>query len=166
VAEALEPVVSACWLVTNQPLAHLGLGLPLVTDLKPFQGPLGGLITALFYSRTPWVLAAAADNPFPCPALLAALVSLLPAGARRAVVCRSPGGLEPFPGLYSVGLLPRLREFARIDRRPLRFLEVCRPLVLEEPEVKRLDPEGSSFFNLNTPEEVERAEDWLAQRRK
>ena len=71
--------------------------------------------------------------------------------SRPAVVCRSPWGLEPFPGLYSVRLLPRLTEFLQSDRRPTRFLEVCRPRCYPEEEVRRLDPEGCSFFNLNTP---------------
>ena len=164
VAAALSPVVSDCWLITNQPLAHLALGLPLLTDLKPSQGPLGGLLTALFYARTPWVLAAAVDAPFPAPALLAALAGCAVKGARQAVVCRSPRGLEPFPGLYSVRLLSKITEFLKTDRRPTRFLEVCRPQVLDLMEVNRLDPQGQSFFNLNTPEELERAVGWLAGR--
>ncbi len=162
VAEALAPVVSASWLITNQPLAHLEFGLPVLTDLRAFQGPLGGLVTALFYARTPWVLAAAVDNPFLAPSLMAALVARVSKGGPPAVVCRSPGGLEPFPGLYSVRLLPQLSEFLKVDRRPLRFLELCRPQILEPSEVNRLDPQGCSFFNLNTLEDLKRAADWLA----
>lgn len=164
VAAALAPLVSSCWLITNHPLAHLELGLPLVTDLWPHQGPVGGLITALFYARTPWVLATAADNPFPAPALLQELAARAAGTSRPAVVCRSPRGLEPFPGLYSVRLLARLTEFLQSDRRPTRFLEVCRPQVIPVEEVQRLDPEGCSFFNLNTPEDVAQAAVWLAAR--
>jgi molybdopterin-guanine dinucleotide biosynthesis protein A len=159
---ALAPLVTACWLVTNQPLAHLALGLPLVTDLIPFQGPAGGLLTALFYARTPWVLAAAVDNPFPAPALLAELAARARHTSRPAVVCRSPRGLEPFPGVYAVRLLPTLQDFLRADRRPTRLLEVCRPQILPESEVQALDPDGLSFFNLNTPRELSQAEAWLA----
>lgn len=162
VAAALAPVVSELWLITNQPLDHLAYALPLVTDLKPFQGPAGGLVTALFYARTPWVLAAAVDNPFLAPSLLAALVNQVAKGARTAVVCQSQWGLEPFPGVYSVRLLPHLTEFLQSDRRPTRFLEVCRPQVLSAEEVARLDPEGRSFFNLNTLEDLERAAGWVA----
>jgi molybdopterin-guanine dinucleotide biosynthesis protein A len=164
VSAALAPLVSECWLVTNHPLAHLRLGLPLVTDLWPFQGPVGGLATAMFYARTPWILAVAVDNPFPTSALLAELLEQATRTSRPAVVCLSPRGLEPFPGVYSVRLLPRLREFLQSDRRPTRFLEVCRPQIIAAEELNRLDPEGCSFFNLNTPEEVARAEIWLAAR--
>jgi molybdopterin-guanine dinucleotide biosynthesis protein A len=162
VSEALAPLVVSSWLITNQPLAHQSFGLPLITDLRPFQGPAGGLITALFSARTPWVLAAAVDNPFLAPALLAALAARAGRTSRPAVVCRSPRGLEPFPGLYAIRLLPVLQDFLQTDRRPTRFLEICRPQVVSETEVLALDPEGRSFFNLNTPQDLQRAEAWLA----
>ena len=162
VNEALAPLVADCWLITNQPLAHQSFGLPLMTDLRPFQGPAGGLLTALFFARTPWVLAAAVDNPFLAPALLAALAARAGRTSRPAVVCRSSRGLEPFPGLYAVRLLPALQDFLQADRRPTRFLEVCRPQIVSETEVLALDPEGRSFFNLNTPRDLKRAEAWLA----
>jgi len=164
VNEALAPLVASCWLITNQPLAHLPFGLPLITDLRPFQGPAGGLLTALFFAQTPRVLAAAVDNPFLAPALLAALAARASQTSRPAVVCQSPRGLEPFPGVYSVRLFPALQDFLQTDRRPTRFLEVCRPQVLSEAEVLALDPEGRSFFNLNTPRDLNRAENWLAGR--
>ena len=162
VAEALAPVVAELWLITNQPLAHFALGLPLVTDLKPFTGPAGALLTALFFARTPWVLAAAVDNPFLAPPLLAALAGKAAQTPRPAVVCQSTRGLEPFPGLYNVRLLSPLTDFLKSDRRPTRFLEVCRPQVLAGEEVAALDPQGQSFFNLNTPEDLEKAAGWLA----
>jgi molybdopterin-guanine dinucleotide biosynthesis protein A len=162
VSDALAPLVTCCWLITNQPLAHLAFGLPLLTDLRPFQGPAGGLLTALFSARTPWVLAAAVDNPFLAPALLTELAARASRTRRPAVVCRSPRGLEPFPGIYSVRLLPALQDFLQADRRPTRFLEVCNPQILSETEVLRLDPEGRSFFNLNTPVDLDRARAWLA----
>lgn len=157
-AEALAPWISECWLVTNQPLAHLSLGLPLVTDLRPGQGPLGGLETALFYAPTPVVLAASADAPFLEPQLLAALAARAAAGVRTAVVCHTSRGLQPFPGLYSVKLLARITAFLNDGGRHLRrFLEQVRVQALSPEEVARLDPQGRSFLNLNTPEDFEAA---------
>jgi molybdopterin-guanine dinucleotide biosynthesis protein A len=157
-AEALAPWVAECWLVTNQPQSHLSLGLPLVTDLRPRQGPLGGLETALFYGRSPLVLAAAADAPFPAASLLAALASRAAKGVKTALVCQTSRGLQPFPGIYSVRLLVGLTGFLNEGGRQVkRFLEQCRALALPPEEVARLDPQGRSFMNLNTPEDFEAA---------
>ena len=158
VAEALGPWVEACWLITNQPQVHLSLGLPLLTDLRPWQGPLGGLETALFYAPTPLVLAAAADAPFPAPSLLAALVARAGQGVKTAVLCRTPQGLQPFPGVYSLRLLSRLTAFLNESGRQVsRFLEQCRVVTLPAAEAARLDPQGLSFMNLNTPEDLQAA---------
>jgi molybdopterin-guanine dinucleotide biosynthesis protein A len=154
VAEALAPFVSESWLVTNQPLAHLSLGLPLATDLRPGQGPLGGLETALFYARTPLVLAVAADAPFLAPPLLTAMLGRAAKGVKTALVCRTSQGLQPFPGVYAVRLVPRVTGFLNDNGRQVRrFLEECRVQVLSPEEVVKLDPLGRSFFNLNTPED-------------
>ncbi len=153
---ALAPLVTTCWLITNQPLAHLTFGLPLLTDLRPFQGPAGGLLTALFFAQTPWVLAAAVDNPFLVPALLAKLVARASRTSRPAVVCRSPGAWSRFPGSMPSACCP-LSRLSRTDHRPTRFLEMCRPQIISETEGAALDPEGRSFFNLNTPGDLNRA---------
>ena len=115
---ALAPLVASCWLITNQPLAHLAFGLPLLTDLRPFQGPAGGLLTALFWARTPWVLAAAVDNPFLAPALLAELAARTRRTSRPAVVCRSPGAWSRFPGSTPSACCPPYRISSRPTAAP------------------------------------------------
>ncbi|MCL6621470.1 MAG: molybdenum cofactor guanylyltransferase [Syntrophobacterales bacterium] len=155
VAAALRPWAHEVWLLTNQPLGHAALGLPLMLDLRPFQGPLGGLLTALTFSPTPWVLAAAVDCPLLQPALLEALCRGAGATPRPAVVSESARGLEALPGLFHVRLRPRLEEYlARGERRLRPFITACRPEVLPREETRRLDPGGLSFVNVNTPAEV------------
>jgi molybdenum cofactor guanylyltransferase len=162
VAECLAPLVAEFWLVTNAPTAHAPLSLPVLSDLESDQGPLGGLRTALFYSRTPWVLAASVDNPFIYPELLAALIRRAAATRRAAVLYASEQGLEPFPGLYHVRLLEGLHKYVRTGRHVRPFLEACRP------EVAPLEVgEGgvaARFFNLNTPEDLRRAAAWILRR--
>ena len=159
VAEALAPAVTELWLVTNHPQTHLALNLPLVTDLVPFQGPLGGLATALFYARSPWVLLTSVDAPFLSPRLAAALAAAAAKTTRPALVCRSQRNVEPFPGLYAVRLLSRLQDFFLQERRTfMAFLDPQRPEVWG-PEIWRtFDPEGLSFENLNQPEDLARLE--------
>lgn len=155
VAGTLRPWVQELWLLTNQPLLHAGLGLPLRLDLLPFQGPLGGLLTALFFSPTPWVLAVAVDCPLVQPSLLEALCRRAGTTRRPLVVCESPRGLEALPGLFHVRLRPRLEDYLAAGERRLRpFVMACRPEVLSREETRRLDPEGQSFLNCNTPAEL------------
>jgi molybdopterin-guanine dinucleotide biosynthesis protein A len=165
VAEVLGPAVAELWLVTNHPLAHAVLNLPLVTDLTPFQGPLGGLATALFYARTPWVLLAAADTPLLSPRLAAALVGAAARTSRPAIVCRTARGIEPLPGLYAVRILSRVQGLLKTNKRAfMALLEPLRPEVWG-PEVWRThDPEGASFENLNEPEDLARLEALAALR--
>jgi molybdopterin-guanine dinucleotide biosynthesis protein A len=164
VAEALRPAVANLWLVTNHPQTHLALGLPLVTDLVPHQGPVGGLATALFYARTPWVLLASADTPSLAPELAIALAGAAEQLSRPALVCRSARGWEPFPGLYAARLLPRVQDFLQKNRSFMAFLERIRPQVWEPEIWKTYDRAGASFFNLNHPEDLARLEAWAAGR--
>lgn len=159
VAEALAPAVFELWLVTNHPKAHLALGLPLLTDLLPLQGPLGGLATALFFPRTPWVLVAAADAPLLAPSLVKALVQAVPNLRRPVLVCRSARGLEPFPGLYATRLLPRLWEVLPDHPPVTAWVESLRPQVWEPETWQAYDPEGLSFINLNRENDLKRLGD-------
>ncbi len=164
VAEALKPAVAELWLVTNHPQAHLSLGLPLVTDLVPFLGPVGGLATALFYARTPWVLLTCADTPLLAPGLAAALAGAAGKLTRPALVCRTERGLEPFPGLYAVRLMSRVQDFLKERRSFMGLLEGLRPLVWEPETWRAFDPEGASFENVNQPEDLARLEAQAARR--
>ena len=166
VSDRLISFVDDLWLVTNTPLDHLDLGLPILSDLIPDQGPLGGLQTALFTSRTPWVLAASTDNPFLLPDFLAALVNRAGRTRRAAVVYRSERGLEPFPGLYHVRLFERLTEYLEKQLHVQPFLEQIRPEVLSPEAFVVPESPAGLFFNLNTPEDLRRAEAWLLQRQK
>jgi len=156
VAQSLRPLVAELWLVTNFPDAHLSLGLPLITDLVPFQGPVGGLATALFYARTPWVLLASADAPFLRGELAAAMLAAAGRLSRPALVCRTAQGLEPFPGLYAVRLLPRVQEYLARERSFAGLLARLRPEVWQPEVWQQYDPPGLSFQNLNHPADLER----------
>jgi molybdenum cofactor guanylyltransferase len=166
VAEALAPAVAELWLVTNHPEEHLALGLPLVTDLTPFQGPLGGLATALFYARTPWVLLAAADTPLLSPRLAAALVSAAAKTSRPAIVCRTARGIEPLPGLYAVRALSRLQDLLQTPKRAfMALLDLLRPEVWGPEVWSAHDPAGASFENLNRPEDLAHLQAWAVRQR-
>jgi len=111
-------------------------------------------------------LAASVDNPFLSVEVLTALASRAATTRRAAVVYRSDQGLEPFPGLYHVRLRERLDDYVKTRRHVRPFLEKIRLEILPLEALAGSGSQTRSFFNLNTPEDLRRAEAWLAQSRK
>jgi molybdopterin-guanine dinucleotide biosynthesis protein A len=171
VIERAAPLAQEVIVTTNKPEDYAFLGLPLAGDLLPGRGALGGLYTALSAASMPLVIVLACDMPFASPALLRAELALLNdswnAGSGegyQAVIPRHAGGTEPFHAVYHrASCLPLVgaaleqgswRVDAWFSQANLHFMGPA--------EVKRYDPQGLSFFNINTPEELVYAEN-LAQ---
>jgi molybdopterin-guanine dinucleotide biosynthesis protein A len=144
-------------LVTNRPDDYRYLGLPLFTDVLPDKGALGGLYTALYHSTYPHTLCLACDMPFIVRPLLDYLISLIPEG--DVVIPRVGGEAEPFRGLYArAACLAPMRSALDASRlRVISFFPQVRIRFVDEPELDRFDPRHLSFFNVNTPEDLEQA---------
>jgi molybdopterin-guanine dinucleotide biosynthesis protein A len=157
VRDAISPLVDECWLISNQPVAHLELGIPLLIDVLPGRGALGGLLSIMLVAKGDYVLLSACDTPFLQTKLLEAMIQTL-RGGLDAVVCRSSRGLEPLPGIYSCRLLKRLEAQVQGDDLRLRtLLSACRTRILLPEEINPGDPNELSFFNINTTEEAAKA---------
>ena len=143
-------------IVTNRLEDYHYLGLPLFTDVLPDKGALGGIYTALHSSSQPHTLCVACDMPFVVRPLLDYLISLIPEG--DAIIPRLNGEAEPFRAIYSQACLAPIR--AALDAGKMRvisFFPDVRVRFVDEPEIDRFDPQHLSFFNVNTPEDLERA---------
>ena len=150
-------------LITNQPQAYRYLGVPLFGDVLPDVGALGGLYSALHHSTRARTLCVACDMPFVARPLLEHLIAL--SADCDAVVPRlragPAGGLEaePFRAVYArAACLGPIR--AALDagrRRVISFFPDVRVRFVDEPEIERFDPDHRSFFNINTPEDLDRA---------
>lgn len=85
------------------------LGLDVVDDGWPGEGPLGGLATALGWTDEPTLVLAGCDQPWLDARAIAELVAAHPAGgAGAATVYGVDGSPQPLPGVYDVELRPRL----------------------------------------------------------
>jgi molybdopterin-guanine dinucleotide biosynthesis protein A len=94
--------------------------------------------------------------PFVVRPLLDYLISLIPEA--DAIVPRLNGEAEPFRAIYSRVCLGPIR--AALDAGKMRvisFFPDVRVRFVDEPEIGRFDPQHLSFFNVNTPEDLEQA---------
>lgn len=159
VADALASSADELLLVANDPSAAAWLpGVRVEADVRPGCGSLGGIHAALWHARTP-VLLVAWDMPFVPGALLAELrarsddvdVVVPTSGSRR--------GLEPLCAHYGPRCLSAIEARLDVDdRRVVGFYDAVRVHRLAPDEVARFGDPTRLFLNINTPEDLERAE--------
>ncbi|MCU0466570.1 MAG: molybdenum cofactor guanylyltransferase [Anaerolineae bacterium] len=135
---------------------HAVFGLPMVADMRPGVGPLGGVFTALTTAGAGWVLVVACDMPTLNADLLAHLLAVAQDSLdHAAVVPRWGGRAQPLHAVYHVRALPTLT--AQLDSGVLAMgalLDHLPVRCIDETEVARFDPAGASFANLNTLADV------------
>lgn len=132
------------------------LPVTLVRDDIAYQGPVGGIYYGLRASNSAASFATSCDVPFLSPALVAHLLARIP--DHDVVVPHWQGRLQPLHAVYRRSVLPLLHDQLEQGRlRPVYLYEKVRTREVQEDEVRRVDPDGSSFINMNTPEEYDAA---------
>lgn len=159
----LGPQVSGMALNANgDPARFAGLGLAVLPDsVDGFAGPLAGVLAGMDWAAgrgASHVVTVAADTPFfPCD-LVPRLQLAAEAGGRPIALAATPDpqrGLARHPtfGLWPVGLRDDLRAALADGVRKVVAWTDRHGTALAEFPVDRGDP----FFNVNTPQDLERA---------
>jgi molybdenum cofactor guanylyltransferase len=130
------------------------LKLPVVADVFPQWGALGGLHAALSACRREWAIVVACDLPFVTSELFRTLASLRT--EHDAVVPIQPDGRpQPLAALYRADpCAQRARELIETGRRrPLDLLQSVRTRWVEFAEISNLAQAERFFVNINTPDD-------------
>ena len=97
--------------------------------------------------------------PFLTAALLAALVEGSPAFEAYLPESEGPQGLEPTCAVYQRSCVPAIeRRIAQRDVRAIAFHDDVRVGTLPLARVRTFGDPARLFFNVNSPEDVERVE--------
>lgn len=158
----LSPLCDDLVVVLNDPQNWPGLPARMVSDLYSDGGTLGGLYTGLVAAVCPYALVVAADMPLLNPPLLRAMLErprmydvLIPRSPRTGST-RNDWNVEPLHAIYHRACLPTLHLLLEQGtRRITDFLDQVHVTIMEADEIAAYDPYGSSFRNINTPEELE-----------
>jgi len=165
----LDRVVAAVQAVTGTPpllianapdAASWRPDLKTIPDPRPGLGSLGGIYTAVTAGVAP-VLCVAWDMPFVPEGLLRALIDGAGAGNYDAFLPESSGrrGLEPLCAVYGPACGPAIAQrLAQGDLRAISFHADVRVGILSLAEVKSFGDPDELFFNVNTPDDLARAE--------
>ena len=156
VVDAVAAVVDDVLLVTNTPDLYAFLRLPMVADVYPDHGSLGGIYSGLRAAPGDAAFTVACDMPF-LRADVARLV-IERAGRGDVVVPRVGDQYETMHAVYHRSCLTPIETRLRAGRLKITgFFEDVRVVEVGEDEVARLADPAVVFMNVNTPAELERA---------
>ena len=184
VLRGMRKVTDELLLVTNSPTEYAHLGVPMHGDILPDTGALGGIYTGLTYGSYDAALCVGCDNPFLVPNLLNYLVSVLgeydavmpytdsrrQPSSRRKKNTEVPnpshnttqGTLQTLCAAYAKRCVPLIEGMLRESELRVHALQERAHIKRISPDSwRKFDPEGTSFFNINTPEDFERADSYM-----
>ncbi len=147
-------------ITSNRPAMLKYLGLPVIADILPGKGALGGLYTALASAANPEVIVVGCDMPFVNARLLSAECELLAATRSDAVIPISSYGFEPLHAVYRqencLAAVQSALEGGQM--RMSAWFSKVQVYHMPSGEASVYDPDLRSFINVNTPEEFQNAE--------
>ncbi len=145
-------------LVTNDPHKYLDWDIDIVTDLFPVRSSITGIHAGLFYTLNPFAFIAACDTPFLKKELVKTITSSIEKDV-DVVVPETHAGFEPLCAVYSKNCLKPIEQ--QIIQNKLRIRQLFknrRVKKISEKMLRKQDPDLISFFNINTPQDQEKAE--------
>jgi len=160
VARLFQDVV----VVLNDPEDWAALPARLVPDAYADGGALGGIYAGLLAAHNDYALAVACDMPFLNAALIRAMLArprdydvLVPRSLHSGTT-RNALNVESLHAIYSKACLEPMRATLESGRRQIAaFFSQVRVAYVEPDETRRYDPDGRSFVNVNTPEQMAEA---------
>jgi len=173
VVERARPQVDALVLNVNGDARRFdSYELPVAADVvEGYAGPLAGILTGMEWSRRDvpdarWMVSFATDAPFFPSDMVSRLIGEVEKSGAEMACAQSRGRTHPVFALWPIGLADDLRcamldeDMRKIDRWTARYhiLHVD----FDGPE-QDAEPAIDPFFNINRPEDLIEAENWLRE---
>ncbi len=154
----LRTVFSQVLIVANAVEDYQSLGCRVVSDLPLARGALTGLFSGLSYSSTDYNFFVACDMPFLQNDMIHYLASQ--AEGWDVLIPRIQHYYEPLHAVYSKDCLPSIvRQLKGGTQTIFDFFPEVKVKEVSEEDIRRIDPDLISFFNINTPQDLKSAQD-------
>ena len=152
-------------LVTNRPQHFLKWDLTIVTDIIDLRSSLTGIHTGLFYMKNPYAFFSACDTPFLKKEMVEILIEQIEPKI-DIIMPETSAGFEPLCAIYSKRCLKPAEDHLMADKVKIQWaFRSSRIKHIAENQLRPADPELRSFFNINTPQDLVRAEEMAAKDR-
>ena len=148
-------------LVTNTPEKFLEWDLLIVSDLFPIRSSLTGIHAGLFYMTNPYAFISACDTPFLQKEMVETVIGRIEAQI-DIVMPQTSAGFEPLCAAYSKRCLEAAQNHLEQEKlKVIKAFRKSRIKTISEKVLRKIDPELQSFFNINTPKDLQRAEEMV-----
>jgi molybdopterin-guanine dinucleotide biosynthesis protein A len=145
--------------VTNNPLLFLEWDLNIVTDLFDIRSSLTGIHAGLFHTTNPYAFFTACDAPFLRKELVETILERIDEKA-DIIMPRTSAGQEPLCSVYSKRCLETAQQHLKQKKLKIQLaFRRCRIKYVSEKILREKDPDLLSFFNINTPEDLTKAQE-------
>ena len=152
-----EKLFSEIILVSNHPTTYLEWDAIVVKDIYTKRSSLTGIHSGLFYTKTDHAFIAACDTPFLKMDLVKTILQHIDSSA-DIVIPRTDVGIEPLCAVYSRRCLQTIQGALEQNNLKIRsFFSKLRVKEIPETVLRTMDPDLVSFFNINTPDDLEQA---------
>jgi len=143
-AQQISPKV---FLVNGRSVAFEDIDIPVINDIIPDIGPIGGLYTALSNSTTPFIAALPVDTPLLTMEAYQLLSKFME--KNRPVIAKSEKGLEPLISIWPVVILPLIESQIQQGNYSLRAIfREKEAVIVDFPKVMK-DYNPHLFLNIN-----------------
>jgi molybdenum cofactor guanylyltransferase len=160
VVQAIRAVTEDVLLVTNTPDLYAALELPMVPDVFPDHGSLGGIYSGLKAAPGDAAFTVACDMPFLMPEVARLVIDR--AHEADVVLPKVGDQFETLHACYAKSCLVPMESRLREGRlKIVDFFDAVRVLAIAEDDVARLRSPDLVFMNVNTPEDLCRARELL-----
>lgn len=161
VVDVMRAVTDDLLIVTNTSEVYASLGVPMIADVFPDHGSLGGIFSGLRAASRDSIFTVACDMPFLMPDVARLVTDR--AALADVIVPVVGGRYETLHACYAKSCLGPMEAKLRAGHLKIAgFFDDVRVLTIAEDEVARFRSPDLVFMNVNTPEEMAEARERLA----
>ena len=155
--QVLKSVVDEVIIVTNDPVDFSKWDAMIVSDIDPSRCALAGVHAGIYYASYDKIFISACDTPFIRKDIIEYILSFAD-NKHDVIIPETEGGLEALLSVYSKRCLPMIEKNLKAGVYMIKkFYSKKKVKKVPLEKLRELDPLMESFFNVNTPEDFEKA---------
>lgn len=150
--ELLRAIFEKVIISTNTPELYFYLGVPMIGDIQLQRGPMSGILSVLLSTGEDEIFVIACDMPFIKPDLIRHILREKAGDATMPVFSGKP---EPLLAVYTKNTIGVMEKAIMEGKTSLRdMLDEINVRYIKDSETRAIDPEGRSFVNVNTEDDL------------